>query len=38
MGEMSVFNENTVEQATLEWLRSMGYEYRFGPDIAPGEA
>ncbi|HEU4740670.1 MAG TPA: type I restriction endonuclease subunit R [Meiothermus sp.] len=35
---MSVFNENTVEQATLEWLRSMGYEYRFGPNIAPGEA
>ncbi len=35
---MSVFNENTVEQAALEWLRSMGYEYRFGPDIAPGEA
>lgn len=34
---VSAFNENTVEQATLEWLRSMGYEYQFGPDIAPEE-
>jgi len=34
---MSAFNENTVEQATLEWLRSMGYEYQFGPSIAPDE-
>jgi type I restriction enzyme, R subunit len=31
------FNENTVEQATLEWLRGLGYEYKFGPTIAPGE-
>ncbi|MCX7782499.1 MAG: type I restriction endonuclease subunit R [Meiothermus sp.] len=35
---MPGFNENTVEQATLEWLRGMGYEYRFGPEIAPEEA
>ncbi|MBF6593450.1 MAG: type I restriction endonuclease subunit R [Thermaceae bacterium] len=34
---MSAFNENTVEQATLEWLRSMGCEYQFGPNIAPEE-
>ncbi|WP_299428157.1 type I restriction endonuclease subunit R [uncultured Meiothermus sp.] len=34
---MNAFSENTVEQATLEWLRSMGYEYQFGPSIAPEE-
>lgn len=32
---MSPFNENTVEQAALEWLRSMGFEYQFGSSIAP---
>jgi type I restriction enzyme, R subunit len=34
---MASFNENTVEQAALEWLRGLGYEYEFGPDIAPDE-
>jgi type I restriction enzyme, R subunit len=34
---MASFNENTVEQATLEWLRGLGFEYEFGPDIAPDE-
>jgi type I restriction enzyme, R subunit len=34
---MAKFNEDTVEQATLEWLRNLGYEYQFGPNIAPDE-
>lgn len=29
--------ESTVEDATLEWLRELGYEVKGGPDIAPGE-
>ena len=32
-------NENTLsEQPVLEWLKELGYEYAFGPDIAPGGA
>lgn len=34
---MVYLNENTVEQAALDWLREMGYDTRFGPNIAPGE-
>ncbi len=34
---MPSFNENTVEQASLEWLRGLGYEYEFGSSIAPEE-
>ena len=30
-------NEDTVEQAALEWLAEIGYETRHGPDIGPGE-
>lgn len=34
---MSNLNENTLtEQPVLEWLKELGYEYTFGPDIAPG--
>lgn len=34
---MTSLNENTLsEQPVLEWLKEMGYEYAFGPDIAPG--
>lgn len=34
---MKKLNENSLaEQPTLEWLRGMGYEIVFGPDIAPG--
>lgn len=30
-------NEDTLaEQPVIEWLKKMGYEYVFGPDIAPG--
>lgn len=28
------YNESTLEQATLDWLNSLGYEISFGPDIA----
>ncbi|MCB9451499.1 MAG: DEAD/DEAH box helicase, partial [Anaerolineaceae bacterium] len=31
------FNENTVEQAAIDWLREVGYGYVHGGDIAPGE-
>ena len=30
-------NENTVEQAALDWFKSLGYAVLFGPNIAPGE-
>lgn len=32
-------NENTaVEEPVIEWLKILGYDYEFGPDIAPGGA
>lgn len=34
---MSQFTEDVVEQAALEWLRSLGYTTLYGGDIAPGE-
>jgi len=34
---MTLFSEETVEQATLEWFRELGCDTRFGPDIAPDE-
>jgi type I restriction enzyme R subunit len=30
-------NENTVEQAAIEWFEELGYAYLAGPSIAPGE-
>ncbi len=30
------FDESTVEQAALDWLRELGYRYAYGPDISPG--
>lgn len=31
------FNENSLaEQPVIEWLKEMGYDYEFGPDLAPG--
>ena len=30
-------NEDTVEQAAIEWFEELGYAYLSGPDIAPGE-
>jgi len=35
---MSTFTEDTVEQAALEWLGELGYEVRYGLDIAPEAA
>lgn len=34
---MTKFSESVIEQATLEWLKSLGYTILFGPAIAPGE-
>lgn len=28
------YNESTLEQATLDWLKDLGYEIGFGPDLA----
>ena len=30
-------SESTVEEAALDWLGRVGWERRFGPNIAPGE-
>jgi len=36
---MANLNEDTLaEQPVLDWLKELGYEYAFGPDIAPGGA
>lgn len=32
---MSNFNESVVEEATLDWLKGLGYSIKHGPDIAP---
>jgi hypothetical protein len=29
---MPYFAESTIEQATIEWLKDLGYEYAFGPE------
>ncbi len=28
------FTESTVEQAAIDWLKELGYDYAFGPEIA----
>ena len=28
------FAESTIEQAAIDWLKELGYEYVFGPEIA----
>ena len=34
---MANLNENTLaEQPVIEWLKGLGYEYAFGPEISPG--
>src|SRR3989344_5587007 len=36
---MKSINENTLaEQPVIDWLRELGYETLFSPDIAPGGA
>lgn len=32
---MPAFAESTVEEATLFFLEALGYQVRFGPDLAP---
>ncbi|MFQ5641093.1 MAG: type I restriction endonuclease subunit R [bacterium] len=32
---MSTINENTLEQTSLEWFQSLGWQTAFGPDISP---
>ena len=32
---MTTLNESTVEEAVLSWLRELGWETAYGPDIAP---
>ena len=34
---MTVFNENAVEEVSLNWLNELGYTIVHGGDIAPGE-
>jgi len=29
------FTESIIEQAALDWLKAIGWETVFGPDIAP---
>lgn len=33
---MTTFNESTVENAALDYLRALGYSTAFGPNLAPG--
>ena len=32
---MTTVNENTVEQTALSWLRELGWDVAYGPEIAP---
>jgi len=34
---MSRFSESVVEDAALDWLKSLGWTVKHGPHIAPGE-
>lgn len=35
---MNILNENNLtEQPLIEWLKGQGYEYVYGPDIAPNQ-
>ena len=29
------FTEDELERTAIGWLQELGYDYRFGPDIAP---
>ena len=35
---MGSFDESAVEEASLQWLASIGYAVAHGPDLAPGGA
>jgi len=32
---MTTMTENTLEQTTLDWFESLGWQTAFGPDISP---
>ncbi|GEM_PF-4785027 len=32
---VSSITENTLEQTTLDWVESLGWQTAFGPDISP---
>ncbi|NPV56473.1 MAG: type I restriction endonuclease subunit R, partial [Anaerolineae bacterium] len=32
---MTTFTESVIEQAAIDWLKALGYEYALGPEIAP---
>jgi type I restriction enzyme R subunit len=34
---MSAVAESTVEQAALDWFKELGYDIKYGPEIAAGE-
>lgn len=37
MKNMKKLNEDTIaEQPVIDWLKELGYDYEFGPDLAPG--
>jgi len=31
---MTNFTESTIEQAAIDWLQELSYNYAFGPEIA----
>jgi hypothetical protein len=31
---MTSYTESTIEQAAIDWLKDLGYDYAFGPEIA----
>jgi len=31
---MKPFTESTIEEAAIAWLKKLGYDYAFGPEIA----
>ena len=33
---MITFAESTIEQAALDWLQELGYDYAFGSEIVAG--
>ncbi|MDH5542045.1 MAG: type I restriction endonuclease [Nitrospinota bacterium] len=35
---MGSLNENTLELATVDYFRTLGYQYAHGPEIAPDGA
>ena len=32
---MSLIDENLIEETSIEWFEDLGYQYVYGPNIAP---